>query len=62
MNMNISLFNINGGTVYGQNLRELFMQGGYDVRTLNPATVGMTYTSSIMSSSWLTITHGKTGL
>lgn len=60
MNMNISLFNINGGTVYGQNLSELFMQGGYAVRTLNPETGAMTYTPSNLSSSWLNINYGKT--
>ena len=59
LNSNISLLNINAGTIYGQNLSELFMQGGYAVRTRNEETGAMTYTPSNLSSSWININYGK---
>ncbi len=58
-NMNISLFNVRAGAVYGQNLSEYFMQGGYAVRTLNPETGAKTYTPSNAATAWLNLNYGK---
>ena len=54
-----NLFNVKGSTLYGQNLSELFQQGGYAVKTLNDATGARTYTSSQTATYWLNFTYGK---
>ena len=54
------LFNIKGSVIYGQNLSELFQQGGYAVKSQNDETGVRTYTPSNSVSYWLNITYGKT--
>lgn len=46
-------------TVYGQNLANLTMLGGYAVKSIDAATGGMTYTNYNHSSSFLNIVYGK---
>lgn len=55
----INLFNIKGSAVYGQNLSELFQQGGYAVKTQDEETGRRTYTPSQSTSYWLNLTYGK---
>ena len=54
------LFGIKGSVIYGQNLSELFQQGGYAVKSQNDKTGARTYTPSNSASYWLNITYGKT--
>ena len=53
------LFNAKGSALYGQNLSELFQQGGYAVKTQDAATGAQTYTSSQTATYWLNFTYGK---
>lgn len=53
------LFNMKGSAIYGQNLSELFQQGGYAVRTQDPATGARTYTPSTSTSAWINLTYGR---
>ena len=53
------LFNVKGSALYGQNLSELFQQGGYAVKTQDAATGAQTYTSSQTATYWLNFTYGK---
>ena len=54
------LFGVKGSVIYGQNLSELFQQGGYAVKSQNSDTGARTYTPSNSASYWLNITYGKT--
>ena len=56
----MNLFNAKGSVIYGQNLSELFQQGGYAVRSQNDETGARTYTPSNSASYWLNATYGKT--
>ncbi|MGL4293147.1 MAG: hypothetical protein ACRCSQ_06190 [Bacteroidales bacterium] len=58
-NANLALWNINGGIIYGQNMGEFFMQGGYAVRTLDPETGARTYSTSGVGSVWANINYGR---
>jgi len=53
-----NLFNVKVGGLYGENLSELFQQGGYAVKTLNVLTGEKTYSASNSVTSWLNITYG----
>lgn len=53
------LFNVKGSVIYGQNLSELFQQGGYAVKSQNDETGARTYTPSNSVSYWLNATYGK---
>ena len=55
----INLFNVKGSVVYGQNLSELFQQGGYAVKSQDEETGKRTYTPSQSASYWLNLTYGK---
>ncbi len=50
--------NIKASTLYGQNLSELFQQGGYAVKSYNAVTGAKTYSASNSISSWVNITYG----
>ncbi len=52
-------FNAKVSAIYGQNLSELFQQGGYAVKTLDAATGAKTYSASNSASYWLNLTYGK---
>lgn len=54
-----NLFNAKGSVVYGQNLGELYLPGGYAVKSQNDETGARTYTTSGSASSWLNVTYGK---
>ncbi len=54
-----NLFNVKGSALYGQNLSELFQQGGYAVKTQDPVTGAQTYTPSQTATYWLNVTYGK---
>jgi len=53
------LLNIKGSTIYGQNLSELFQQGGYAVKTYDATTGARTYSASNSVSGWLNATYGN---
>jgi hypothetical protein len=53
------LLTIQASSVYGQNLSELFQQGGYAVASINAETGARKYTPSNSISSWVNITYGK---
>jgi hypothetical protein len=55
-----NLFNVKSSVVYGQNLSELFQQGGYAVKSQNDETGARTYTPSNSVSYWINLTYGKT--
>jgi hypothetical protein len=48
-----------GNVMYGQNLAEMMMQGGYARLTLDAATGHETYTASSAVTSWLNLTYGE---
>ena len=50
---------IQGSSLYGQNLSELFQQGGYAVTSIDLINGHRTYTPSNSVASWLNITYGK---
>lgn len=50
---------IKGSSVYGQNLSELFQQGGYAVASLDSVTGHRKFTPSNSISSWMNITYGE---
>ncbi|MDR2963027.1 MAG: hypothetical protein LBU90_05290 [Bacteroidales bacterium] len=54
------LFNVIASAIYGQNLSELFQQGGYAVTEIDPATGAKEYSASTTSSYWIHATYGKT--
>lgn len=54
------LFNAKASVLYGQNLSELTMPGGYAVKTHDITTGKRTYTPSNAISSWINFTYGKT--
>lgn len=47
-----------GSSLYGQNLSELFMQGGYAVTSIDTATGSRTFTPSNSLISWIDFTYG----
>lgn len=53
------LFNVKGSSIYGQNLSELFQQGGYAVKSEDSRTGKRTYTPSQSISSWVNLIYGK---
>ncbi len=53
------LFQVKGSVIYGQNLSELFQQGGYAVKSINAETGKRTYTPSNSTSYWINATYGK---
>jgi hypothetical protein len=55
----LNLFNAKASILYGQNLSELTMPGGYAVQTHDVATGHRTYTPSNAVSSWVNFTYGK---
>jgi len=52
--------NLKGSVLYGQNLSELFQQGGYAVKSFNATTGARTYTASNSVSLWANATYGTT--
>jgi hypothetical protein len=52
------LFELKGSVLYGQNLSELFQQGGYAVKTYDAATGARTYSVSNSTSGWINATYG----
>lgn len=52
-------FNAKAGGLYGQNLSELYQQGGYAVKSFNATTGAKTYTPSNALSYWANITYGN---
>lgn len=54
-----NLFNVKASGLYGENLSELFQQGGYAVKTVEAVTGAKTYTASNSVTSWLNITYGN---
>jgi hypothetical protein len=50
---------IKGSSLYGQNLSELFMQGGYAVTSIDTATGSRNYTPSNSLVSWINFTYGE---
>jgi hypothetical protein len=55
-----NLFNVKSSVVYGQNISDLFQQGGYAVKSQNDQTGYRTYTPSNSVSYWINLTYGKT--
>jgi len=55
----IGKFNAKVSGLYGQNLSELFQQGGYAVKTFNATTGAKTYTPSNSTSYWANVTYGS---
>lgn len=53
------LYELKGSVLYGQNLSELFQQGGYAVKTYDAATGARTYSVSNSTSGWINATYGK---
>jgi hypothetical protein len=54
-----NLLHVRGSVIYGQNLSELFQQGGYAVKSVDPLTGKRSYTASNSASCWLNATYGK---
>lgn len=54
------LFTVQASGLYGQNLSELFQQGGYAVTAIDSTNGSRRYTPSNSITSWLNITYGKT--
>lgn len=54
-----NLLTVKGNAMYGQNMAEFFMQGGYAVASIDSSTGYRTYTPSNAITSWLNITYGK---
>ena len=54
----LGLLNVKGSGIFGQNLSELFQQGGYAVASYNALTGARTYTVSNSVSTWLNATYG----
>ncbi len=59
MDYKLNLFNAKASVLYGQNLSELTMPGGYAVKTHDASTGHRTYTPSNAVSSWVNFTYGK---
>lgn len=55
----VKLFNAKASVLYSQNLSELYIQGGYAVKTHDELTGKRTYTPSNGVSSWVNFTYGK---
>lgn len=51
-------FTIKGNAMYGQNMAEAFMQGGYACKSVDPATGRETYSASSAITTWLNILYG----
>lgn len=50
---------VKGSSIYGQNLSELFQQGGYAVTSLDSLTGNRKFTPSNSISSWIDIIYGE---
>jgi hypothetical protein len=55
----INKLTLKGSSLYGQNLSELFQQGGYAVTSIDLATGARTFTPSNSIASWFDITYGE---
>lgn len=53
------LFNAKASVLYGQNLSELYIAGGYATTSIDATTGHRTYSPSNSVSSWLNFTYGK---
>lgn len=53
------LFNAKASVLYGQNLSELYIAGGYATTSIDTTTGHRTYSPSNSVSSWLNFTYGK---
>ena len=53
------LFNAKASVLYGQNLSELYISGGYATTSIDATTGHRTYSPSNSVSSWLNFTYGK---
>ena len=51
-------FGVKASALYGQNLSELFQQGGYAVKSYDSATGAKTYTPSNSVSYWVNLSYG----
>lgn len=54
-----SKFNIKVSGLYGQNLSELFQQGGYALKSFDATTGAKTYTVSNGLTGWINLTYGE---
>lgn len=50
---------VKGSALYGQNLSEVFQQGGYAVTEIDPDNGNRSYSPSNSVSSWVNITYGQ---
>lgn len=55
----LNLFNAKASVLYGQNLSELYIAGGYATTSIDATTGHRTYSPSNSVSSWLNFTYGK---
>lgn len=53
------LFNAKASVLYGQNLSELYIAGGYATTSIDATTGHRTYSPSNSVSSWVNFTYGK---
>lgn len=53
------LFIVKGNAMYGQNLAEMAMQGGYARISLDPLTGHETYSTTSAITSWVNISYGE---
>ncbi len=53
------LLNVAAKTIYGKNLSEQTMLGGYGVSSVDPVDGRQTYTNFAHSTSWVNVTYGK---
>lgn len=56
---NNKLLTIKGKAIYGQNLTDQLMIGGYGVSKINSVTSDTTYTNFNTASGWVNITYGS---
>lgn len=52
-------FGLRTGGLYGKNLGEYFQQGGYAVKSIDEQTGRRTYSTSAVTSYWLSLSWGK---
>ena len=53
-------FGVKTGGLYGDNLSEYFLPGGYAVKSIDELTGKRTYSTSRITSYWLNVSYGKT--
>jgi hypothetical protein len=56
---NTGKLTVKASGLYGQNLADLFQQGGYAVNSIDSTSGARTYTPSNSITSWVNITYGK---